>query len=73
MSGISKDRCSIFLIENYMEGQLMEGVEERYHMGDWTYRIYWDDRYSGNHFSITDMLSFSYWSYLSIILFAAFF
>ena len=43
---IERRGASYFLIENYMEGQLIEDVEEEYHMGDWTYRIYWDDRYS---------------------------
>ena len=69
---IERRGASYFLIENYMEGQLMPDVEETYHMGNWTYRIYWDDRHSENHFSISDMLSFSYWSYLSLFLFAAF-
>ena len=63
---------SYFLIENYMEGILVQDVEEVYEVGNWKYHIYWDERKSGDYFSISDMFSFSYWSYISIIYFFAF-
>ena len=69
---IERRGTSYFLIENYMEGILVQDVEEFYEVGDWKYHIYWDERKSGDYFSISDMFSFSYWSYISIIYFCAF-
>ena len=69
---IERRGTSYFLIENYMEGVLVQDVEEVYEMGDWKYHIYWDERKSGEYFSISDMFNFSYLSYISIIYFCAF-